>query len=63
LFLLLPGFVFLCLPKTASVTCVYSSARDFHTTISEAFVFERVIKLIGEQKLVKQRLQKNVHGA
>ena len=30
----------------------------FHTTISEALVFGRVIKLIGEQKLAKQRLQK-----
>ena len=30
----------------------------FHTTIFEALVFERVIKLIGEQKLAEQRLQK-----
>ena len=29
-----PGFVFLCLPKTASVTCVYSSARDFHQRLN-----------------------------
>lgn len=35
----------------------------FHSTISEALVFEGVIKLIGEQKLAKQRLQKKCFTA
>ena len=32
----------------------------FHTIISEPLVFQRVRKMIGEQKLVKQRLQKKM---
>ena len=35
----------------------------FYSTISEALVFEGVIKLIGEQKLAKQRLQKKCFTA
>ena len=44
--------------QKGSTSFIFLVYLIFNTTISEALVFERV--LIGEQKLAKQRLQKNV---
>ena len=47
-------------PKRGQPLSFFFVYLIFHSTISEALVLERVRKMIGQQKFVKQRLQKNV---